>query len=93
MPESVRLGDRYWLMLKTSELEPAKERVAEGMIEQMDKAFRRNDEDEVFEWAKTLVELTCVDDIESESVEVLTVEELGELINAVSTEPYTYPTQ
>lgn len=92
MPQSVKLGDRYWLMMRTVELPAEKERLAEGMIHQMDRAFKRGDEDEVFEWAKTLVQLTCMDEIEPDSIEVLTLEELGELVNAVSSEPYTFPT-
>jgi len=92
MPESVRLGDRYWLMQQVHELPAGKERSARGFITQMDAAYRRGDEDELYEWAKPLIRLTCVDDVDTESVDVLEVPELGDLVNAVSDDPYTFPT-
>lgn len=92
MPETVKLGDRFWMVWKVHELESDDQYAATETVVAMNRAFDNDNEDDAFEAAKTLVRLCLFDDVDEESVEKLTVNDIGDLVNAITDDFDTVPT-
>lgn len=86
MPETVKLGDRYWLVLQLHELEqPDQKRVVE-ILEHLDRSESRDELTDCMKLFQDLVRICVVDDVDPESVEKLDAAAIIRLVNAIAEE-------
>lgn len=83
MPETVKLGDRYWLVRTTDDLDPDEFTVVMDCFERMTIAHGRDDMEMVYDEAVTVVSMCLIDDVDTSTIKKLSLTDLGNLMNTI----------